>query len=117
MMGGEGIARRAGYRCDGGVMKHVIDALHGAPANVEARDAATDEPDAVARGAQVFTASGREIVEHRDCGAVTHEPLDEMRADEPSAAGDKVSHAGPVRHEPGHGTRLIFCPERSARVA
>jgi hypothetical protein len=113
MMGAKWIARRAGYRCDGGVMKHVVDALHGAPANIEACDAAANEPDAIARGAQVLTTSGREIVEHRDRGAVPHEPLDEMGADESSAAGDKVSHAGPLRHEPGHGTRLIFCPETS----
>jgi hypothetical protein len=59
-------------------MQDVIHALHRAPAGFEPRGVASNEPNAMAHGAQILAATGREIIENGDLCAVAHESLDEM---------------------------------------
>jgi len=74
-------------------MEHVVHALHCAPACFEPGDISPDETDATADRTQVLAATCRKVVQHGNLRAVAYEPLDEMRANESSAAGDEVSHA------------------------
>ena len=75
------------------MVEDVVHALHGAPAHFESGRIAADETDAIAHGTQMLAAARREIIENGDVRAVADEPLDEMRANESSTAGDEVAHA------------------------
>ena len=78
LMGGDRIPRRPGHRRDGGLMQHVVHALHRPPARLEPGDVAADEANAIADIAQVLAPAGREIVEHGDIRAIAHEALDDV---------------------------------------
>ena len=75
------------------MVEDVVHALHGPPTYLEPCRIAADETDAIAYGAQVLAPAGREVIEDGDVRAGAHEPLDEMRANESSTAGDEVAHA------------------------
>ncbi len=94
VMGGEGVARRMRHRRDGRVVQDEIHALRRAPAHLQPRRVAPDEPNAVAHGPQILATPGREVIQDGDLRAIAHQALDEMRADEPGAASDEVSHDG-----------------------
>ncbi len=63
----------------------VVDAL-------VALDVALDQLDVVAELGEVLAPAGGEVVEHAHLVAVVEQALDEVRADEPAAAGDERPH-------------------------
>jgi hypothetical protein len=94
MMSTDRVARRVWDRRDRGVVEDVIDALHRAPAHFESRGVAADESNVIAHGTQILATPGREVIEDGDLCAIAYETFHEMRADEPGAASNEVSHAG-----------------------
>ena len=61
-------------------------------------DVALDDLDIVAYAGEVLVQAGAEVVVDGDTRALPHEVVDEVRADEPGAAGDDDPLAGDCAH-------------------
>jgi hypothetical protein len=70
---------------------------------------ALDEPDVAVYAAEVSAASRREVVEDDDLCVLFEESADEIRSDEPAAAGDEDFHneAGRYRKEAEKGLAML----------
>ncbi len=90
-------------------MEDTSHALHRPATDLEPHCVAPNESDTITHGTQMLALAGRQIVEYGDLRASVHKALDDVGADESGAARNEVSHACPLRHEPGHRSRCISC--------
>ena len=82
----------------GGKVEDQVDTLHRALEDERVLDAALDERHAsLGQVRQIARRSGGQIVHHDDLVAVRDAPIDQMRADEPRAAGDEDAAHRPAR--------------------
>ena len=86
------LVHRSLDRRDRGVMQHAIDALDGAAAGVQVRDAAADEAYLTSHRREVRPATGRQVVQHRDVVSRSDEVLHQVRADEARTPSDQIAH-------------------------
>src|SRR5262249_60502444 len=92
---------------DEGEVVHLVDAAHGIIDGSRIADVGVDEFDVALDFAQPAQGPTGIIVEDPHCFALTHERLDQGRAEKAAAAGDQNA---PCAH------RLTFLPSAAARI-
>src|SRR5687768_608666 len=89
-MGRARIEQAARDRWQGGQMEDQLAISRRRLQDGRVNDAAVDEVDVRGRRCQVVCLAGAEVVDYANLPAVACQLIDEMRTDEPGAAGDET---------------------------